>query len=273
MHISSEDLRYYAECRERRVNAKTRKREALRDAFAQSISDGELTLGIPSGKSLQEQVLERLKRAGIMAEGKTSRQILVPVKGMPFLDWLAFCKPSEMPFLISSGAIPFGLTGSDTIGEFDDADQDTEERNTTLEVCAEFPISKSTSSKTRGVLFVREEDAIADMESLVSLVGHERPIEVVTEYPNATIGFLWKYGIRANLICVRGGAEAVVLLGQRRFGVCLTETGTTLRENGLRIIGELFTSGTALVANKAFLDLPAGREIVRKLVERLGTVA
>lgn len=272
MHIDSDDLRYYAECRERRINTKTRRRQELSDKFDEAMSDQELTLGIPSGKSLQESVLRALDRAGISVVMDHPRQILAPVRGLRYLDRVALCTPSVMPALISAGTVPFGLTGSDTVREFDDTDSDTEELNATLEICAEFPLSKATANKTRGVMFVRENDAVTDMESLMRLVGSEQPIHVATEYSNATIKFLWKHGIRANLFCVRGGAETFVLLGHSRFGVALTETGETLQQNGLRIIGELFESGTALVANRAFTDLPEGRELIRKFIERLNAV-
>ena len=272
MHIDSDDLRYYGECRERRINSKNRRRQELSDKFSEAMSDQELTLGIPSGKSLQEPVLRALERAGITVGIESPRQILAQVRGLRFLDRVALCTPSVMPVLISKGIVPFGLTGSDTVGEFDDFDRDTEEPNATLEICAEFPLSKATANKTRAVMFVRENDAVTDMESLMRLVGSEQPIDLATEYSSATIKFLWKHGIRGNLFCVRGSAETFVLLGHSRFGVALTETGETLRQNGLRIIGELFQSGTALVANRAFTDLPAGKELIRKLTERLNAV-
>ncbi len=269
MHIASDDLRYYAACRDRRLNAKSRRRQALADTFGEMFGNQELTLAIPSGKSIREPIMRVLERAGITSRIEHSRQILVSLQGLDFLDRAVFCSPSAIPALISAGTVPFGLTGSDTIHEFDDYDSDTEERNATLEICAEFPISKASETKTRGVMFVREDDAIVDMESLVKCIGVEQPIDVVTGYPSATINFLFKHGIRGNLFSVRGGAETFVLLGRARFGVCLTETGATLQQNGLRVIGELFTSGTSLVANRSFTDLAAGKELIRKLTDRL----
>lgn len=269
MHISSEDLRYYADCRDRRMSARSLKRQALAETFAQAITDEELTVALPSGKSLQAPVLDALARADIAVTNDHARQCLAGIKGLPFLNRVAFGTPSVIPLMVSCGMTAFGFTGYDMVREFDDYDADTDDRNSTLHICEEFPISKSTMTPTRGVMFVRDDDPIENMEDLVAALGRERSLNVVTEYPASTTSFLREYGLSANLCTVRGSAETFVSSGQHRFGVALTETGITLKQNGLRIIGELFQSKTVLVANRAFLDLAAGNTMINHLVERM----
>ena len=77
---------------------------------------------------------------------------------------------------------------------------------------------------------------------------------ILSEYPEWTKRFFAKLGIPVTVEFSYGGTEAHIP-GDYRYGVCVTETGSSLTANGLRIIGKFFESHTVLSANPvALLD-------------------
>ena len=104
----------------------------------------------------------------------------------------------------------------------------------------------------------------SDIESVEALPGNLR---VSTEYPNITNSFFERIGVRAQVLLSYGATEAKV--PQIADAVVeFTETGQTLRRNGMRIIDTVFETATALIANNdAWAD-----QIRRQQIEEITTL-
>jgi ATP phosphoribosyltransferase len=190
-------------------------------------------LALPSGKSMEDGTLEVLKAAHVHVKRPHPRLCTATISGISGIRSAAFIKPSQIPRYVSTGQIPVGITGEDAVRE----------NGANVKIVAELPYSRATVGGTRCVMFCRDGDRI---KSLRGLNGKT----IVSEYPKETKAFLKKNNIRAKVVPCTGSAETLVVIGLYRFGVALTETGTSLSVNNLREIGTVFESQTVLIANK-----------------------
>jgi ATP phosphoribosyltransferase len=150
----------------------------------------------------------------------------------PRIDRVRFLRPQEIPSYIERGLFDLGITGRDWITE------------TGAEVASlgELKYSKATTDPVRVVLAVPEG---APWRSVTDLPDGVR---ISTELPALTGRYLEANGVKAMVIPSYGATEAKVPDIVDAI-VDLTETGSSLRRNGLRILDTLLTSYTELVAN------------------------
>src|SRR3989338_9577075 len=106
-----------------------------------------VTIGLPSGKSLQEKTLQLLVQAKIQVTRKHPRACKAAIAGLPGITNALFTKPSMIPWLVSDGDIQLGITGMDTVREYRDYDGDGRKDidRTDIEICAELPYSRTTA--------------------------------------------------------------------------------------------------------------------------------
>jgi ATP phosphoribosyltransferase len=189
-----------------------------------------LKIALPVGKSLQERTFNLFAEARIQAIHSGARS-LVTFDGYPDLKSGCLVKPRRIPCLVKDGDFDVGITGSDAVLE----------SGIDIPYMEELSYSKVTDACTEGVLFVHESDPINSIEEIPD------GSIILSEYPNITRKFF--AGKRAvTVIESPGSAEAEIPL-RYRFGVVLSETGRSLRENQLKRIGTLFRSTTVLIAN------------------------
>jgi len=203
-----------------------------------------LKIGLPGGKSLQEGVLSLFADAGItLMQSERRDTVLFPdYRG---LREGIFLKTNRIPLAVEAGFCDIGITGEDVVLE-SDAD---------VEICTRLSFGRSTSGETRGVLFCAVNDSAQRAKDVPD------GATVLSEYPFLTRRFFEGLGKSVEVAYTTGTCEAEVP-NRYRFGVALSETGKSLRENGLRPIAELFASATCLVANKqALLSADKGRAI------------
>ncbi|MDD2657242.1 MAG: ATP phosphoribosyltransferase [Candidatus Pacebacteria bacterium] len=206
-----------------------------------------LKIALPAGKSLEARTSELFTEARITIDRKGSmHEVAFP--DYPSLSAGYFLKPRRIPLLVEEGDFDIGITGVDFVLE----------SGADVEICAELSYSRSTGDSTLGVLFAQEDDT-ADSPSDVP----DGSI-ILSEYPNLTRKFLEGYGKRVVVVESPGSAEAEVPL-KYRFGVALSETGKSLRENRLKPIGTVFKSSTVLIANKEVLTAPVAAKAVHVL--------
>ena len=98
------------------------------------------------------------------------------------------------------------------------------------------------------------------------LLKHQEFIRVATKYPNITRSFFEKKGVQVDVIKMHGNIELAPLVGMADRIVDITATGTTLRENNLRIVDEVLSSTARFIANSASVRTDAR---VRELAARL----
>lgn len=240
-----------------------RENEQQRLMFERQLSEGKVVVGLPSGKSLQEATDALFRQAHFKIKLPHPRSVRGRLSGMPGLSEVLYFKPNQIAGVVADGVVAFGITGHDVVQEYNDYDDRRDIQKDRLVVCAELPYSRRTSGPTKAVLFTRDDNTVDDVSKIPSNES------VASEYPTATIKLLFKHGIRATIIGCTGGAESLVISGKCRYGVTLTETGDTLRANGLKVIGEVFESNTVLVANKMALQIPGIRLCADFLARKL----
>ncbi len=188
-----------------------------------------LKLGLPKG-SLEKATIELFEKAGWLI--KPAARNYFPKIDDPELD-CSICRPQEMSRYIEGGMLDAGITGKDW----------TEENESEAVIVADLIYSKVSNKPTRWVIAVAGD---SDIRSLEDLKGKR----VATELVNVTRRFFASRNIDVDIEFSWGATEAKVVSGLADAIVEVTETESTIRAHGLRIIHELMESNTQLIANK-----------------------
>jgi ATP phosphoribosyltransferase len=209
-----------------------------------------LSLVLPKG-SLERATLDLFDAADLTVRRSSDRDYHASVDD-PRIERVRFLRPQEIPSYIEQGLFDFGITGRDWITE-------TGADVTSL---GELQYSKATSDPVRVVL------AVPAGSPWMSVSDLPEGVRISTELPALTRRYLDAAGVKAVVIPSYGATEAKVPDIVDAI-VDLTETGSSLRKNGLRILDTLFTSYTELIANTAAFADPekrAGMEDVALLL-------
>lgn len=190
--------------------------------------ENRLKLGLPKG-SLQEATFHLLKRAGWRFT--ISNRAYKPYCDDPEIEALLI-RAQEMSLYVEQGIFDAGLTGLDWI---------VENNSDVVDVC-ELVYAKSYMRPIRWVLAVHEN---SDIKNVQDLQGKRISTEVV----NITRAYLKKNGVEAEVEFSWGATEVKPGLLSDAI-VEVTETGTSLRANNLRIVDTVLESSTRLIANK-----------------------
>ncbi len=193
-----------------------------------------LKLGIPKG-SLETATLDLFTQAGWNINTRSRNYF--PSINDPEIS-CALVRSQEMGPYVANATLDVGLTGQDWI----------EETGADVEVVSELVYSKASDQPCRWVLIVKND---SDIQSVEDLEGKT----VSTELMEFTKRYLLERNINADVQFSWGATEAKVVEGLADAAVEITETGSTIRAHGLRIVCDLLHTHTVLVANKqALLD-------------------
>ncbi|MCF8054303.1 MAG: ATP phosphoribosyltransferase [Deltaproteobacteria bacterium] len=188
-----------------------------------------LKVGIPKG-SLENSTVELFKRAG-WEIGYNSRSYFPSINDEDLSCSLV--RAQEMSRYVEDGTLDLGITGKDWISE-----------NASVVVPLQDLIYSKTSTKeARWVLVVREDSPIEKLEDL-------RGKRISTELVNFTKRYFAERGIPVQVEFSWGATEAKVVEGLVDAIVEVTETGSTIRANKLKIIHELMRTNPQLIANR-----------------------
>src|SRR5215470_12316751 len=187
-----------------------------------------LKLGIPKG-SLQEATLDLFARAGWkITIGSRS---YVPSIDDPEIECL-MVRAQEMARYVETGALDAGITGHDWVVETGAAVQEL----------AELVYAKQRLSRVRWVLAVPESSSIGETRDLQGKV-------IATEVVRITENYLAQKGVRARVEFSWGATE--VKVPQLADAIVeVTETGSSLRANRLRIVDTVLESATVFIMNR-----------------------
>ena len=195
-----------------------------------------LSLVLPKG-SLERATLELFDAADLTVRRSSDRDYHAAIDD-PRIERVRFLRPQEIPTYVQEGLFDFGITGRDWVTE----------TGADVASLGQLEYSKATTDPVRVVLAVPASsgwDTIADLPD---------GIRISTELPSLTKRFLEEHGIKAVVTPSYGATEAKVPDIVDAI-VDLTETGSSLQRNGLKILHTLMTSYTELVANHdAFAD-------------------
>jgi ATP phosphoribosyltransferase len=212
----------------------------------------QLRVGLPSG-SLQEPTISLFAKAGF-AIGVSSRSYKPSVDD-PELA-VRLLRAQEISRYVEHGFLDCGLTGKDWI----------ENNGSDVVRIAEFTFSRASSKPTRWVLAVPEESSIRSVKDLQGKV-------IATEAVEMTRRFLAKHGVTAE-VEFSWGATEVKVPDLVDAIVDVTETGSSLRANKLRIVETLMESVPQFIANKeAYADQWKREKIERLILLLQGAMA
>lgn len=188
-----------------------------------------LKLGLPKG-SLQEATFNLFERAGFKV--RVSSRSYFPVIDDEELE-VVLLRAQEMSRYVADEALDCGITGADWI----------EENGSDVVRVADLLYAKQSASKVRWVLAVPEDSNIKTVKDLEGK-------RIATELAKATEKYLKKNKVKAEVEFSWGATEAKVASGLVDAVVELTETGSSLRANKLRIVSTVCESTTQFIANK-----------------------
>jgi len=207
---------------------------------------GLVRLAIPNKGRIAQPINDLIEKSGLHLVDGGERRLITRTRD-PNVEIL-FARPIDIPEYVASGVADLGITGRDMVME----------RGSAVEQILDLQTGKATR-----VVAVPEESGI---ETVADLDG----ATVATEFPAITRTFFAERGIGVTVVTVGGACEATPHLGIADAIVDLSSSGTTLRTNHLRVIEEVLTSTTILVANPA--SLAAKREKIDELVLALESV-
>jgi len=206
--------------------------------------DNMLKLGIPKG-SLENATLDLFAQAGWRINPKSRNYF-------PSIDddeiSCSLVRSQEMGAYVTEGVLDAGLTGQDWLAETD-AD---------VEVISHLVYSKASDQPCRWVLVVKN-------DSEVNRVNDRHGKRIATELVNFTKNYLAQHGVNADVDFSWGATEAKVVEGLADAAVEITETGSTIRAHGLRIVCDLLETHTVFVANRKALEDPWKKKKIQQI--------
>jgi ATP phosphoribosyltransferase len=211
-----------------------------------------LKLGIPKG-SLQDATVDLLSRAGWKVT--LSSRSYVPAIDDPEMDCL-LVRAQEMARYVETGSLDAGITGHDWV----------QETGADVLELAELIYAKQRLARVKWVLAVPEDSSIRTPRDLEGKV-------IATEVVGITQQYLAKHGVKARVEFSWGATE--VKVPQLADAIVeVTETGSSLRANRLRIMDTVLESSTVFIMNRKSAANPAKREKAENLVLMLqGAIA
>jgi len=199
-----------------------------------------LSLVLPKG-SLEKQVLELFSGADLAVIRGGDRDYAARIDD-PRIDRVRFLRPQEIPTYVEQGIFDLGISGRDWVTE----------TGADVVSLGEIGGGRAGESVVSVVLAVPRESAWNSVTDL------PEGVRISTEMPETTKRFLEEHGVKGRVFTSHGATEAKIPDIVDAI-VDLTETGSSLRKAGLKVIETLLTSRTELLANRAAYDDPDKR--------------
>lgn len=203
-----------------------------------------LTLGIPKG-SLESATIDLFKRSGWRIN-IYSRNYFPGIDDPEVRCIMA--RAQEMSRFVEQGTLDVGLTGKDW----------TIENGSDVVVVTDLIYSKASRKPARWVLVVAKDSPVQRLDDL-------KGKKIYTELVQFTKRYFSERNINVQVEFSWGATEAKVLEGLADAIVEVTETGSTIRANGLRIVEELLVTNTQLIANKKAWETPWKRKKIEQI--------
>ena len=204
-----------------------------------------LKFGIPKG-SLEKATISLFEKSGWKI-GVNGRSYFPDINDNTME--CTICRAQEMSRYVENGTLDAGLTGKDWI----------QENESDVKVIDDLVYSKVSQKPARWVLAVPSDSKIRKLEDL-------RGKKIATEMVNFTKKYFQERGIDVRVSFSWGATEGKVVSGLADAIVEVTETGSTIRAHGLKIIHELMESYTQLIANREAYRDKWKREKIEQII-------
>ena len=205
-----------------------------------------LSLVLPKG-SLESQVLDLFDSADLTVVRGGDRDYHARIDD-PRIDRVRFLRPQEIPTYVEQGIFDLGISGRDWVTE----------TGADVVSLGEIGGGRAGESVVKVVLAVPKESPWESARDL------PEGVRVSTEMPETTRRFLESHGVKARVFTSHGATEAKIPDIVDAI-VDLTETGSSLRKAGLKVIETLLTSRTELLAHRAAYEDPAKRSAMEDI--------
>lgn len=188
--------------------------------------DGLMRIAVPKG-ALFEDSVSALAAAGldVACLASPGRQLIVSGSDAEFI----IAKPTDVPVYVAYGAADCGIAGRDVLIE------------------ADLGVVELLDLGFGGCRFVVA--GPADDDDLAKRYAQVGVLRVATKYPRITAAHYAERGVQVEIVKLHGNIELAPLIGISDVIVDITATGTTLRDNGLRVIEDVLPSTARFVAN------------------------
>jgi len=220
----------------------------------------EIRLALPSKGRLAEDALELMENSGLQVYKPNPRQYMASIPSLPGLTVL-FQRAGDIAVSVRDGAVDFGITGWDMVAE----------KSTNGEVLNLLP-ELGFGFCSLNVIVPEDWSQVHNMSDLQAFqVELGRSLRVATKFTNCTKSFLAQHQLeKVQLIQAEGTLEIAPKIGYTDLIVDLVSSGTTLRDNRLRVLedGRVLESQACLIANSAALkNNPEVMTVARQLIE------
>ena len=196
-------------------------------------------LAIPNKGRIAVPIMELMEKSGLHLLDQGDRRLISRTPD-PHIEVL-FARPIDIPEYVANGAADLGITGRDMVRE----------REVDVEELLDLHVGRATL-----VLAVKDESPIHDPGDLSGA-------KIATEFPRIAAGYFSQLGIPVTIVPVGGACEVTPYLGIADAILDLSSSGDTLRSNRLRVIAEVLTTSTILIAN------PQGKNLKNEKIEEI----
>ncbi|MBN2147690.1 MAG: ATP phosphoribosyltransferase [Anaerolineales bacterium] len=221
----------------------------------------EIRLALPSKGPLSEPALALLENAGLHVHKPNPRQYQASLPALPGVVVL-FQRPGDIVVSVRDGSVDFGITGGDMLVER------VGDNHAVLAIHPALGFGQCTLNVITPENWMDVEQ-MSDLHGVQSRLG--RSLRVATKFPNLTRSFFTRYGLpQVKLVPAEGTLEIAPTIGYADLITDLVSTGTTLRDNRLKKLGDgqILASQSTLIANRASLRRrPEVLAVARQLLE------
>ena len=222
-------------------------------------NSGTIRFAIPSKGDIYDATTRFLEGCGLKVSRPNPRQYTARIRALPEAEVLLH-RPADIVQKVATGDIDLGITGLDYVQELAGDEPNV--------IVAEPNLGFSRVDLVLAVpeawVDVQTWADVADLAAEWAAMG--RQLRIATKYPNLVRTFCYTNGVNVfTLVDSQGATEAAPALGYADLIADITETGTTLRENRLKIV-----AGTTILQSQACLI--AGRDALRQSPAKLAAV-
>ena len=222
-----------------------------------------LRFAIPSKGSGYDATLTLLESCGLRVVRTNPRQYTATLRGLPDTEVLLH-RPSEIVEKVAAGSIDLGVAGYDQVAE----QRGDDENLLTVYDDLGFWGVELVFAVPQGWVDVSSWQDLADLA--VEMRSQGRRLRIATKYPETVRRFCYRQGINYfELIDSQGATEAAPSLGYADIIADITETGTAIRDNRLKIVGgSILHSQAVLIGSRRTLRSDASKLVpVQQLLE------
>lgn len=224
-------------------------------------NERKVRIAVPSKGRLSDKTLNLLEKSGLAVKKTNQRQYSATIPALPGVEIL-FQRTGDIAVSVRDGIVDFGVTGLDIVNEIQEEGSDLLVMLEDLGYgyCKLCAIAPDTATH------------VEYMGDVLTLAGSkDEPLRVATKFPNLTRRFFDQHHLSdIKLIVSEGALEIAPLIGYADMITDLVSSGTTLRDNRLKVLadGVILESQACLIANRNNLKAsPEVMGVARQLLE------